>query len=154
MRWARRVAHNCGEHTSVLVDEAEGKRPVGKPRRRWENNIKKDNKEIRLWGAGRIDLTQDRDKCWGSCERGNENSGSIKSWEFLDQLRKYQLLKMTVLHAICLTTVSVYFWNVIFMLIIDRKDFRLIIFCFCVTVMCLAVLLSEGHNTQLLCTLS
>jgi len=35
----------------VLVDMPEGRRPLGRPRRRWENSIKMDLKEIRMDGA-------------------------------------------------------------------------------------------------------
>jgi hypothetical protein len=46
----------------VLVGKPEGKRPLGRPRRRWENNIKMDVQEM---GGGRgdwIELAQDRDR--------------------------------------------------------------------------------------------
>ena len=48
---------------SVLVGKPEGKRPLGRPRRRWENNIKMDLQEV---GGGRgdwMELAQDRDRC-------------------------------------------------------------------------------------------
>ena len=48
MRWAGHVA--CmGERSGVyrvLVGKPEGKRPLGRPRRRWENNIKMDLQEV------------------------------------------------------------------------------------------------------------
>jgi len=46
----------------VLVGKPEGKRPLGRPRRRWENNIKMDLQEV---GGGRVDwmeLAQVRDR--------------------------------------------------------------------------------------------
>ena len=46
---------------SVLVGKPEGKRPLGRPRRRWEDNIKVDLQEV---GGGRgdwMELAQDRD---------------------------------------------------------------------------------------------
>jgi hypothetical protein len=46
----------------VLVGKPEGKRPLGRPRRRWEYNIKMDVKEV---GGGRgdwMELAQDRDR--------------------------------------------------------------------------------------------
>jgi hypothetical protein len=46
----------------VLVGKLEGKRPLGKPRRRWENNIKMDFQKV---GGGRgdwMELAQDRDR--------------------------------------------------------------------------------------------
>jgi hypothetical protein len=44
----------------VLVGKPEGKRPLGRPRRRWENNIKMDLREKGIDGANWIRLTQDR----------------------------------------------------------------------------------------------
>jgi hypothetical protein len=46
----------------VLVGRPEGKRPLGKPRRRWEDNIKMDVREIRIVEANWIQLPQDRVK--------------------------------------------------------------------------------------------
>jgi hypothetical protein len=43
------------------VGKAEGKRPVGRPRRKCGDNIKMDLSEIRWSGMGSIDLGQDRD---------------------------------------------------------------------------------------------
>jgi hypothetical protein len=45
---------------SVLVGRPEGERPLGRPSRRWEYNIKMDLKEIGIDGANWIRLTQDR----------------------------------------------------------------------------------------------
>jgi len=45
---------------SVLVGRTEGKIPLGRPRRRWEDNIKMDLREIRIDGANWIRLTRDR----------------------------------------------------------------------------------------------
>jgi hypothetical protein len=41
--------------------KTEGKRPLGRPKRRWENNIKMDLQEVG-WGYGLIELAQDRDR--------------------------------------------------------------------------------------------
>ena len=46
----------------VLVEKPEGKRPLGRPRRRWEDNIKIDLQEIGCGGMDWIELAQDRDK--------------------------------------------------------------------------------------------
>jgi len=46
----------------VLVGESDGKRPLGIPRRRWEDNIKTDLQEVGCGGRDRIKLAQDRDK--------------------------------------------------------------------------------------------
>jgi len=64
MRWAGHVAR-MGEVRGVhrvLVGKSEGKRPLGRPRRRWEDNIKMDLQEV---GRGRgdwMELAQDRDR--------------------------------------------------------------------------------------------
>ena len=42
----------------------EGKRPYGRQRRRWEDNIKMDLQEVGCWGMGWIELAQDRDRWW------------------------------------------------------------------------------------------
>jgi len=46
----------------VLVGKPEGKRPLGRTRRRWEDNIKLDLQEVGCAGMGWIDLTQDMDR--------------------------------------------------------------------------------------------
>jgi hypothetical protein len=46
----------------ILVGKPEGKRPLGRPRRRWVDNIKIDLREIGWDGTDWIDLSQDRDK--------------------------------------------------------------------------------------------
>jgi len=54
MRWVGHVAH-MGERRGIyriLVGKPEGKRPLGRPRRRWENNIKLDLLEV---GCGGVD---------------------------------------------------------------------------------------------------
>jgi hypothetical protein len=44
----------------VLVGKPEGNRPLGRPTRRWEDNIKMDLREIGIDGVNWIQLTQDR----------------------------------------------------------------------------------------------
>jgi hypothetical protein len=58
MRWVGHVAH-MGEGRGVytiLVGRPEGKRPLGRPRHRWEDNIKMDFREIGIDGANWIRL--------------------------------------------------------------------------------------------------
>jgi len=46
----------------VLVGRTEGKRPLGRPRSRWEDNIKMDLQEVGCGGIDWIELAQDRDR--------------------------------------------------------------------------------------------
>jgi hypothetical protein len=46
----------------ALVGKPEGRRPLGRPRRRWEANIKMDLREVECEGADWVDLAQDRDR--------------------------------------------------------------------------------------------
>ena len=64
MRWAGHVARMDEERGAyrVLVGKPEGKRPLGRPRRRWVDNIRMDLQEV---GCGYVDwigLAQDRDR--------------------------------------------------------------------------------------------
>jgi len=74
-----------GEERCILVLEGkpEGKKPLGRPRLRWEDNIEIDHQEVR-WDRG-LDLSG---SLWGQvacfCKHGNELSGSIKCGVFHD----------------------------------------------------------------------
>ena len=48
----------------VLVGKPEGKRPLGRPRRRWEDNIKMDLQEVGCRGMDWLELVEDRDGWW------------------------------------------------------------------------------------------
>ena len=64
MRWVGHVAHvgeGRGVHR-VLVGKPEGKRPLGRPRRRWEDNIKMDLQEVGEGCGDWMELAQDRDR--------------------------------------------------------------------------------------------
>jgi hypothetical protein len=67
--WEKRNAYR------ILVAKPEGKRPLGRPRCRWVDNINMDR------------------PVEGSCEHGIEPSGSIKCWEILEGLHNWRLLK-------------------------------------------------------------
>jgi hypothetical protein len=68
MRWAGHVVRmGAGRGVyRVLVGRPEGKRPLGRPRRRWGNNIKMDLREIGIDGVNWIQLAQDRVQ-WRAC---------------------------------------------------------------------------------------
>jgi len=64
MRWAVHVAR-MGEIKgvySVLLKKPDGKKPLGRPRHRWEDNIKMDLQEVGCEGMDWIDVAQDRDR--------------------------------------------------------------------------------------------
>jgi hypothetical protein len=64
MRWAGHVAR-MGEERKVYkfwVGKPEGKRPLGRPRRRWEDGIRMDLREIGVGCVDWIRLSQDRDR--------------------------------------------------------------------------------------------
>jgi hypothetical protein len=46
----------------ILVAKPEGKKPLGRPRRRWVDNIKRDLREVGGDGMDWIELAQDRDQ--------------------------------------------------------------------------------------------
>jgi len=65
MRWAGHVAR-IGEREGlyrVSVRKPEGRRPFGRPRRRWEDNIKIDLQEVGCGGMDWFELAEDRDRC-------------------------------------------------------------------------------------------
>jgi len=62
MRWAGHVARmeeSRGVYR-VLVGNPEGKRPLGKPKRRWDDNIKMDVQEVGCGGMDGIELAHNR----------------------------------------------------------------------------------------------
>jgi hypothetical protein len=62
-QWVGHVAR-IGERRGiyrVLVGKPEGKRPLGRPRSRWEDNIKADIQEVGCGGMDWIELAQDKD---------------------------------------------------------------------------------------------
>ena len=64
MRWAGHVAGICEEMGvyRVLVGKLEGKRPLGRPRRRWVANIRMDLQDVGCGYMDWIGLAQDRDR--------------------------------------------------------------------------------------------
>jgi hypothetical protein len=80
------MGRECSTHVekrnayNILVGKPEGKRPLGSPRRRWEDNNKMDR--IGWYG---LDSSGSRQRLVESCcEHGNELSGSIKCCEILE----------------------------------------------------------------------
>ncbi|KAJ4438739.1 hypothetical protein ANN_14690 [Periplaneta americana] len=89
LRWARHVAR-MGESRNayrVLVGRPEGKRPLGRPRRRWEDIIKMDLREVEYDDRDWINLAQDRDQ-WRAYVRAASNVDVIGDSEMVfDEMR-------------------------------------------------------------------
>jgi hypothetical protein len=81
MRWARHITR-MGERRnaySLLVGKPEGRSPLGRPTRRWLDNIRMDLVEVGWCDVDLIRLAQE-----SCCEFGIEPLGSIKCWETME----------------------------------------------------------------------
>jgi hypothetical protein len=63
----------------VLVEKPEGKRPLGRPRCRWEDGIRRDRREIGWGGVDWIHLAEDRDQ-WQSVVNVAMNLWVLSQW--------------------------------------------------------------------------
>jgi len=84
----------------VLVGKPLGKRPLGRPRHRWEDNIKKDLQEVGCGSMDWIDLAEDRDRWWALVNevmnlRVPENAGN-----FLTVCNLVSFSRRTLLHGV------------------------------------------------------
>jgi 3-oxoacyl-ACP reductase-like protein len=72
MRWAENVACMGARRDTyeVLVGKLEVRIPLGRPRCRWENNIKMDLRLVGWVGMDWVDLVQDRDRWWAVVNAG------------------------------------------------------------------------------------
>jgi hypothetical protein len=68
----------------ILMEELGGKNPLGRPRRRWEDNIKADLQKVGCGSMDWIELAQDRDRWRTLMNAVMKLQGSIKCGEFLD----------------------------------------------------------------------
>jgi hypothetical protein len=99
MRWVGHVVQ-MGEERGVyriLVGKPEGKRPLGRRRHRWEDNIRIDLQEVGCWGMDWIGLTQDRDRWWAHVVMNlwvPENVGNLTSHKPISFSRR------TLLHGV------------------------------------------------------
>jgi hypothetical protein len=72
----------------ILFGKREGKRPLGRPRLRLEDNIE------RMFGCGLVSVTSRQEPVTDPCDDGNESSGFRIGDEFHDKLIDSRLLKM------------------------------------------------------------
>jgi hypothetical protein len=75
-----------------MVDDKQRTRPLGRPRRRWEFNIKTDLQKVGGGCGDWMERAQDRDRWRALCEYGNELSGSINAGNFLTSRSRRTLL--------------------------------------------------------------
>jgi hypothetical protein len=76
-----------------LVGRPEGKRPLGRPRRRWEDNIKMDLREIGINGANWSRLAQDRVQWHAFVNTVMNLRVPLRKQDIFDKLSDYQLFK-------------------------------------------------------------
>jgi hypothetical protein len=94
MRWAGHVARVGEERNvySVLMGKSEGKRPLERPRRRWEDGIRMDLRKTGWGNVYWIHMAPAAD----SCEYGDEPSGSGATELFIKILLSSLILRRTV----------------------------------------------------------
>jgi hypothetical protein len=97
MRWAGHVVQRGEKRNTywLLVGKPEGKRPLGRPRHRWMDNMKMDFGEIGLGGG----LTAFDSGVESSRECSNEHSSSVKCWE-ISQVAAQPVASRVVLSSI------------------------------------------------------
>jgi hypothetical protein len=84
----------------VLVGKPEGRIPLGRPRHRWEDNIKMDLREVGCGGHGLDQSGSGQGQVAGSCVYGDEPSGSIKCGSFLSSLGRFSFSGRTLLREV------------------------------------------------------
>jgi hypothetical protein len=91
-----------GERRGVyraLVGKPEGRRPLGRPRRRWEDNIKIDLREVG-WGVWTGSIWLRIGTGGSSCKCGYEPSDSINAGNFLSSSGGFSFSGRTLLHGV------------------------------------------------------
>jgi hypothetical protein len=86
MGWERHI-ERMGESRGVyrvLVGKPEEMKPRGRPRRRWEDNIKMDLQEMGFGDMDLVELAQDRDRWQALVNAVMKSSGSMECREFID----------------------------------------------------------------------
>ena len=82
------------------MGKAEGKRPLGRPRRRWENNIKMDLQDVGCGGMDWIELVQDRYRRWAFVNAVMNIRVAINAGNFLTGRKPVTLSRRTLLNGV------------------------------------------------------
>jgi hypothetical protein len=102
MGWVGHVART-GSRGGVYRDtvgQSEGKRPLGRTRLRWVDNIKMYLQEVGSEGMGRIELAQDRDKWWTLVTAEMNLRVPYSAGNFLTSWRPVSFFRRTVLYEV------------------------------------------------------
>jgi len=84
----------------IFVTNPKWKRPRGRPKRRWDDDIKMDFKEMAWEVADWMHLAQDRNQWHTLCEYGNEPSESTKAGNFLTRRVTICFSRRCLLHKV------------------------------------------------------
>ena len=100
--WAGHVAH-MGKRRGmyrVLVGKLEGKRPLGRPSRRWEDSIKMDLQEVGCGVKDWIELAQDRERCRALLNVVMNFRVPLNAGNFLTSCKPVSFSRRTLLHEV------------------------------------------------------
>jgi len=84
----------------VLVGKPEGKRPLGRPRRRWEDNIKMDLQEVGCGGMDWIELTENRNSWWALVNAVMNFLVTQNAGNFLTSCKPVSFSRRTLHHGV------------------------------------------------------
>jgi hypothetical protein len=84
----------------ALVGKPEGRRTLGRSRRRWEENIKMDLREVELGDMDWIDLAQDWDRWRAVVNKMMNLRVPLNAWNFLSSLGHVSFSGRTLLHEV------------------------------------------------------
>ena len=100
MRWAGHVARMGRGVYRVLVGIPEGKRPLQRPRRRWEDNIKMDLQEVGCESMNWIELSQDRDRWLALVNAMMNLRVAYSAGNFLTSFERISFSRKTLLNEV------------------------------------------------------
>jgi hypothetical protein len=84
----------------ILTGKPAGKKPLGRPRRRWEDNIRMDLQDVGCGGMDWIGLAQDRDMWWEVVNAVINLRVPLNTGNFLTSCKPVNFSRMTLLHGV------------------------------------------------------